>query len=73
MYFVAPIRPAAASCIKPLASCIIHLSTNEKRCNVMTSGFRQYIAGYSVANLKRYPIRSRVAFAGALELPVIAV
>ena len=22
MYFVAPIRPAAASCIKPLASCI---------------------------------------------------
>ena len=25
MYFVAPIRPAAASCIKPLASCIYSL------------------------------------------------
>ena len=34
---------AAASCTKPLA--------NEKRNYVMTSGFRQYIAGYTVANL----------------------
>ena len=34
----------------------------------MTSGFRQYIAGYTVANLRRYPIRRRVAFASALEL-----
>ena len=25
MYFVAPIRPAAVSCIKPLASCIYSL------------------------------------------------
>ena len=25
MYFVAPIRPVAASCIKPLASCIYSL------------------------------------------------
>ena len=25
IYFVAPIRPAAASCIKPLASCIYSL------------------------------------------------
>ena len=25
MYFVAPIRPAAASCIKPLASCMYSL------------------------------------------------
>ena len=67
MYFVAPIRPAAASCIKPLASCIYSLSTNEKRRNVMTSGFRKYMAGYTVANLLRYPIRCRVAFASALE------
>ena len=51
MYFVALIRPAAASCIKPLASSYIHLSTNEKRRYVMTPGFRQYIAGYTVANL----------------------
>ena len=42
MYFVAPIRQAAASCIKPLASYIIHLSTNEKRRYVMTSGLRLY-------------------------------
>ena len=26
MYFVAPIRPASASCIKPLASCIYSLA-----------------------------------------------
>ena len=45
----------------------IHLSTNEKRCYVKTSGFRQYIAGYTVANLWPYPIRRRVAFASALE------
>ena len=35
------------------ASCItayIHLSTNEKPRYVMMSGFRQYIAGYTVAN-----------------------
>ena len=50
MYFVAPILPAAASCIKPLAAAYIHLSTNGKRLYVMTSGFRQYIAGYTVAN-----------------------
>ena len=66
MYFVAPIRPAAASCIKPLAS-YIHLPANEKRLYVMTSGFRQYIAGYTVANLLRYPMKRRVAFASALE------
>ena len=30
--------------------------------------FRQYIAGYTVANLCRYPIRRRIAFASALEL-----
>ena len=51
IYFVVPIRPAAASCIKPLAAAFIHLSANEKRRYVMTSGFRQYIAGYTVANL----------------------
>ena len=68
MYFVAPIRPAAASCINPLATAYIHLSTNEKRRYAMTLGFRQYIAGYTVANLWRYPIRRRVAFASALEL-----
>ena len=51
MYFVAPIRPATASCIKPLASCIYSLVSNEKRRYVMTLGFRQYIAGYTVANL----------------------
>ena len=34
----------------------------------MTSNyFRQYIAVYTVANLRRYPIRRRVAFASALE------
>ena len=39
MYFVVAIRPAAASCIIPIASCIcIHLSTNEKRRYVITSG-----------------------------------
>ena len=47
IYFVAPKRPAAAS----LPAAYIHLSTNEKRRYVMTSGFRQYIAGYTVANL----------------------
>ena len=47
IYFVAPIRPAAA--ILPAA--YIHLSTNEKRRYVMTSGLRQYIVGYTVANL----------------------
>ena len=44
MYFFAPIRPATPAAY-------IHLSTNEKRRYVMTSGFRQYIAGYTVANL----------------------
>ena len=33
----------------------------------MTSGFRQYIAEYTVANLLSYSIRRRVAFARALE------
>ena len=33
----------------------------------MPLGFQQYIAGYTVANLWRYPIRRRVAFANALE------
>ena len=45
------LRPAAASCIKSLASCI-------------------YIAGYTVANLWRYPIRRHVSFASALEFPL---
>ena len=40
----APIRPATLAAY-------IHLSTNEKRRYVMTSGFQQYIAGYTVANL----------------------
>ena len=44
MYFVAPIRPAAASCIKPFVSCIYHLSKNEKRRYVMTMGFRLWNA-----------------------------
>ena len=34
-----------------LPAAYIHLSTNEKRRYVMTSGLRQYIAGYTVANL----------------------
>ena len=38
----------------------------------MTSGFGQYIAGYTVANLLRYPIRRRVAFASALECSMTA-
>ena len=69
MYFVAPIRPAAASFIKPLASSI-YLFTNEKQFYVIMSGFRQCIPGYIVANLCRYPIRRRVAFASALESSV---
>ena len=67
LYFVAPIRSAAASCINRLPAAYIHLSTNGKRRYVMTSGFRQYIAGYTCANLRRFPIRRRVAFASALE------
>ena len=45
----------------------------------MTSGFLQYIAGYTVANLWRYPITRRVAFASALEylmklfLPILTI
>ena len=44
----------------------------------MTSDFRQYIAGYTVANLWLYPIRRRVAFASALEFlfivtPIVGV
>ena len=50
MYCVALIRPAAASCINSLPAAYIHLSTNGKQRYVMTSGFRQYIAGYTVAN-----------------------
>ena len=30
--------------------------------------FQQYIAGYTVANFRRYPIRSSVTIASALEL-----
>ena len=45
----------------------IHLSTNEKRRYIMTSSLRQYIAGYTVANLWHYPISRRVALASALE------
>ena len=51
MYFVAPIRPVTASCINLLPAAYIHLSTNENRRYVMTSGWRQYIVGYTVANL----------------------
>ena len=61
-------RPSYPSCINRLPAAYIHLSTNEKRCYVMTSGFQQYIAGYTVAILWRYPIRRRVAFARALDL-----
>ena len=70
MYFVAPIRPATSAALNLLPAAYIHLSTNEKRRYVMTSGFRQYIAGYTVENLGRYPIRLRVAFASALELRI---
>ena len=38
----------------------------------MMSDFRQYKAGYTVANLRRYPIRRFIAFASALELKVLA-
>ena len=67
MYFIAHLHPVAASCINRLPAAYIHLSSNEKRRFVMTSDFRQYIAGYTIANLWRYPIRRRVAFANALE------
>ena len=50
-FFVAPLRPAAASCINRLPTAYIHLSTNEKRRYVMPSDFRQYIEGYTVAYL----------------------
>ena len=50
MYF-APIRPATPAAYNRLPAAYIHLSTNEKRRYVMTSGFRQYIAGHTVANL----------------------
>ena len=65
MYFLR-LRQAAASCKKPLA--YIHLSTYEKRRYVMTSGLRQCIAEYNVANSLRYPIRRHVAFASTLEI-----
>ena len=44
MYFVAPIRPEAASYIKPLASCINSLVN--QRFYVMTSGLRQYMVAF---------------------------
>ena len=43
-------------------------SANEKRRYVMASGFRQYIAEYTVANFWRHPIRRRIIFLSALEL-----
>ena len=46
------LRPAAASCMKLLASCINHLSANEKQHYIMTLSLWKYIAGYTVANLK---------------------
>ena len=40
----------------------------------MTSNyFRQYIAGYTVANFLRYPIRRRVTNSCALELIFMAL
>ena len=51
MYFVSPIRPATPAASNRLPAAYIHLSTNEKGRYVMTSGFRQYITGYTVANL----------------------
>ena len=48
-------------------------SANEKRRYVITSDFRQYIAGYidTVANLWRHPIRRGVIWASALELNIL--
>ena len=40
--------PAAQNC---LPAAYIHLLPNEKQRYVMTLGLRQYIAGYTVANL----------------------
>ena len=42
-------------------------SANQKRRLIMTSGFRQYYAGYPVAKFRRYVIRRRVIFINALE------
>ena len=67
MYFVAPNVQRLPAAYNRLPAAYIHVSTNEKRRYAMTSGFRQYIAGNTVANLCRYPIRRRVAFASALE------
>ena len=54
-----------------LPAAYIYLSTNEKWRYLMTSGLRQYIAGYTVANLWRYPIRRRVTYASALKVCVM--
>ena len=58
MYFVASIRPAAASCIKLLASCIYSLVNQLKATLHNDIGF---------PTVYRYQIRRRVAFASALE------
>ena len=61
------LRPAATSCNISSPAAYIHFSTNEKRRYVITSSLRQFITGNRVANLFRYLIERRVAFASALE------
>ena len=67
MYFVVPIRPAAASCIKPLASCIYSLVSQWKATLRNGVRFPTVYRRINCWNLWRYPIRRRVAFASALE------
>lgn len=43
------------------------MPTNGKRRFMMTSGFRQHILEFTVANFSCYPIRRRVTYAHALE------
>ena len=68
MYFIAPFRPAAASCKKPLASCIYSLANQWKATLSNVVGFptvyhRIYCCKFmTLSNQTR-----RVAFASALE------
>ena len=50
MYFVAPIRPVAASCIKPLASCIYSLVNQWKATLRNDVGFPTVYEGHPIKN-----------------------
>ena len=50
-----------------VASFMPHIIQRNVTSLMMSNYFRQYIAGYTVANIWRYPIRCSVAKANALE------